>query len=112
MTEADKRLWTPNDFAAAHSISRRHVYDMLKRRDIEGVKVGRLTLITEESRLRWLRSLPFYTPEGWRAGAERGESYPDQSDWASCSEIVRRCRAAGRHGLANYIEAWDKPERQ
>jgi hypothetical protein len=55
-----RELWTIGDFAHAHGVSVRAVYLLLERGALEGRKVGRRTLVTEASRLAWLKGLPPY----------------------------------------------------
>jgi hypothetical protein len=56
--DATRELWTIGDFAHAHGVSVRAVYLLLERGVLEGRKVGRRTLVTEASRLAWLKGLP------------------------------------------------------
>jgi hypothetical protein len=53
-----RALWSVAEFALNHGISTRQVYALLGRAQLDGVRVGRRTLITDESRLSWLASLP------------------------------------------------------
>jgi hypothetical protein len=55
---AVRELWSIADFAEAHAISKRQVYVLIERGDVEGVSIGRRTLVTEASRLAWLANLP------------------------------------------------------
>jgi excisionase family DNA binding protein len=56
--ESARELWSVNDLARAHSVSRRHVYDLIERGALEARKIGRLTVIPEASRRAWIASLP------------------------------------------------------
>lgn len=64
-----RELWAIGEFAAAHGISIRQVYKLLKEGRLRGVCVGRRTLITNTSRVDWLASLP------------RFASSPAQQSW-------------------------------
>jgi excisionase family DNA binding protein len=56
--ETARELWSVNDLARTHSVSRRHIYDLIERGELEGRKIGRLTVIPEASRRAWVDSLP------------------------------------------------------
>ena len=50
-------LYTPEEVATALHISRRKVYDMLRRREIESVRIGRCRRIPRVAVDRWLERL-------------------------------------------------------
>lgn len=51
-------LKTIDQFCGDHALSRATFYRMLKRSEIEAVKVGAATRITPEQEAAWLASLP------------------------------------------------------
>lgn len=53
-----REFWPILEFCAVHGVKKSKVYDLLATGQLQGVKVGRKTLITEESRQRWRASLP------------------------------------------------------
>lgn len=56
--QTERELWSINDLARRHSVSRRHVYSLIERGELEARKIGRLTVVTEASRRAWVDSLP------------------------------------------------------
>mgnify|MGYP006871786201 CR=1 FL=1 len=56
-------LWPVRPFAQAHGVSERQTYKLLKAGLLEGVKIGRRTLITDSSRRWWLGALPKFKPQ-------------------------------------------------
>lgn len=89
MTEKPKELWSINDFRKAHgNLSRAYVYELLQNGTISGVKIGKLTLITEASRQEWLRSLPKFRSSA--AVRNRPIADPDpETDADIAREILR-----------------------
>ena len=53
-----KNLWRIKTLADTHDLSERTIYRLIASNNLEAVKLGRSVLITEESRQRWLASLP------------------------------------------------------
>ncbi|HYD86793.1 MAG TPA: helix-turn-helix domain-containing protein [Vitreimonas sp.] len=58
----ERELWPIPEFCRAFGRSKTFVYDALAAGDLDGVKVGRSTLITAESVKRWRDSLPKFEP--------------------------------------------------
>jgi hypothetical protein len=63
-----RTLWRIEEFAAAHGISRRHVFLLLQRGALKGVRAGNRTLISDASRRSWLAGLPDFQSGGASAG--------------------------------------------
>ncbi|GAM99117.1 hypothetical protein U91I_02757 [alpha proteobacterium U9-1i] len=55
---ASRELWPVSDFCAAHGVSKTTVYELIVAGKLTAVKIGRRSLITEESRRAWRETLP------------------------------------------------------
>lgn len=53
--EIQKKAYRINEFCAAHGIGRSKFYEEVAEGRIEIVKLGRLTLITDEAAKNWLK---------------------------------------------------------
>lgn len=57
-TPGQPTFWGIDEFASVHAISTRQVYVLLQSGALEGRRIGRRTVVTEESAARWRADLP------------------------------------------------------
>ena len=58
MDNQRKRASSIEEFARDHDIGRAHVYELIKKRQLQARKIGRRTVITEEDAQKFRESLP------------------------------------------------------
>jgi hypothetical protein len=56
--EADRRVFSVNEFCLRNGICRQTFYDEIRRGRLHAIKLGKKTLVTAENEQVWLDSLP------------------------------------------------------
>lgn len=58
------QLYRTSDFAAAHGVSLRTVWNLIAAGEVDAIKVGKLVLITAESARAWIERAPRVKAKG------------------------------------------------
>lgn len=75
-----KLLYRVDEARAAIGCGLTKLYELLASGELEAKRLGRRTLITSESLLRYVESLPAHTTPGMRArAASEAETAPEQT---------------------------------
>ncbi len=63
----EARLLTLEQFSAESGLGTTRIYDLLGKRELRAIKVGKRTMIRREDADAWFASLPAYVPQRERA---------------------------------------------
>ena len=56
--EVDRKVFSVREFCARNGICRQTFYDEIRRGRLHAIKLGKKTIVTNESERAWLDSLP------------------------------------------------------